>query len=158
MNIEKSSPMYEYWNSDQDQNDENKRLLKLNNQEPASILFRNEPYKWEILYQSVVRNIIRGDETSIKGLMVLLSTISKKEKDKSLMSLALILDKDVIHKLRNVKYQDIKTSKKFFTSLKILLNIFINPYGLEIKNDRNHIYEITGMFFFQLRKLFFVNK
>ena len=43
MNIAQSSPLFEYWNSDQDENDENKRLLKLNSKEPASNLFRNEP-------------------------------------------------------------------------------------------------------------------
>lgn len=80
MNIAQTSPLYEYWNSEQDENDEKKRLLKLNPKEPASNLFSSEPYKWENLYQSVLRNVIDGDESSLKGLMVLLSTISKKEK------------------------------------------------------------------------------
>ena len=30
MNIAQSSPLYEYWNSEQEEDDENKRLLKLN--------------------------------------------------------------------------------------------------------------------------------
>ena len=158
MNLSKSSPLYEYWNSDQDENDENKRLLKLNSNEPASNLFRNEPYKWENLYQSVVRKLIRGDESSIKGLMVLLSTLSKKEKDKSLMALEDFLDKRVINRLRNEKYQDIKSNKNIITALAILMNIFLNPYGLEIKKEKNHIYEKTGMFFYKLRKLFLLNK
>ena len=81
MNIAQSSPLYEYWNSDQDENDDKKRLLMLNAKEPASNLFRNEPYKWENLYQSVLKNVISGDDSSVKGLMVLLSTISKREKD-----------------------------------------------------------------------------
>ena len=153
MNIAKSSPLYDYWNSDQGKEAEKKRLLKINSSEPASNLFRNEPYKWENLFQSVVRNVIRGDESSIKGLMVLLSTITKNEKDKSLIALQDLLDKRVINKLRYEKYQDMNSSKNFFTSLKILLNIFVNPYGLEIKKDKNHIYEKTGMFFYQLRKL-----
>ena len=152
MTIEKSSPLYEYWNSDQAEDEEKKRLLKLNSKEPASNLFKNEPYKWENLYQSVVRNLIRGDESSIKGLMVLLSTISKKERDKTLIALDEFLDSNVISKLRKEKYQDIKSSKNFFSALRILLNIFTNPYGLEIKRDKNHIYEKTGMFFYQLRK------
>ena len=134
MNIAQSSPLYEYWNSKQDQNDENKRLLMLNPKEPASNLFRNEPYKWENLYQSVLRNVISGDELSIKGLMVLLSTISKKEKDIVLNSLESLLEDNVIYKLRNEKYQDIKSSKKnFYTALRILLTIFFNPYDLELK-------------------------
>ena len=153
MNIAKSSPLYEYWNSDQGEQAEKKRLLKLNSNEPASTLFRNEPYKWENLYQSVVRNVIRGDESSVKGLMVLLSTINKKEKDKTLRALQELLDEHVIIKLRNESYQDINSSRNFFSALIILCNIFINPYELELKKDKNHIYEKTGMFFYQLRKL-----
>ena len=152
MNISKSSPLFEYWNSEQGHEDENKRLLKINPNEPASNLFRKEPYKWENLYQSVVRNVIRGDESSIKGLMVLLSTISKEEKDKVLFSLSDLLDKRVIHKLRFEKYDDIKSSKNIFTALKIFLTIFINPYGIEMKKEKNHIYERSGMFFYNLRK------
>ena len=157
MNIAKSSPLYEYWNSDQGDEAEKKRLLKLNSNEPASTLFRNEPYKWENLYQSVVRNVMRGDESSIKGLMVLLSTISKSEKNKSLMLLEDLLDINVINKLRNENYKDLSTSKNFFRALIILLNIFINPFGLELKKDKNHIYEKTGMFFYKLRKVVLLN-
>ena len=158
MNIAQSSPLYEYWNSDQGEDAEKERLLKLNPNEPASNLFRNEPYKWENLYQSVVRNIIRGDESSIKGLMVLLSTINKKEKDRCLISLENLIDQRLINKLSNEDYQDIKSNKNFFTALSILLSIFINPYGLEIKKKENHIYEKTGMIFYQLRKVFLFNK
>ena len=157
MKIEKSSPLYEYWNSDQGEEEEKKRLLKLNSKDPASNLFRYEPYKWENLYQSVLRKVIGGDESSIKGLMVLLSTINKTDKEKTLLALENFLDKRVINKLRNEKYQDIKSSKNLFTALSVLLIIFINPYGLEIKKDINHIYEKTGMFFYSLRKLGFFN-
>jgi len=155
MNIAKSSPLYEYWKSDQAEDAEQIRLLKLNSNEPTSTLFKNEPYKWENLYQSVVRNIIRGDESSIKALMVLLSTIKKNEKDKSIMALEDVLDKHIISKLRNEKYQNIKSRKNYFTAIIIIFNIFFNPYGIEIKKNKNHIYEKTGMWFFQLRKLVF---
>tara|TARA_Y100001968_G_scaffold316202_1_gene343728 strand:+ start:262 stop:738 length:477 start_codon:yes stop_codon:yes gene_type:complete len=158
MNIAKSSPLYEYWNSQQSDEDEKKRLLKINSKEPASTLFRSEPYKWENLYQSVVRNIIRGDESSIKGLMVLLSTITKKEKDKTIIGLKDLLDKSVIIKLQNEEYNYIKSSKNFLTAIKIIMNIFLNPFGIEIKKDKNHIYETTGMFFYQLRKPFLLKK
>ena len=156
MNIAKLSPLYEYWHSDQGEEAEKKRLLMLNSNEPASNLFRNEPYKWENLYQSAVVNVIKGDESSLKGLMLLLSTINKEEKDKSLILLEQFLDQRVINKLRYEKYQDLKSNKNFFTAIKILLNIFINPYGLEIKKDKHHIYEKTGMFFYQIRKLLFI--
>ena len=158
MNIAQSSPLYEYWNSAQDDNDEKKRLLKLNSNEPASNLFRNEPYKWENLYQSVLNNVISGDDSSIKGLMVLLSTISKKEKDLVLISLEAFLDKHIIDKLRNEKYQDIKSSNNIYTALRILLTIFINPYDLELKKEPKHLYEKTGMFFYKLRKIVLLNK
>ena len=65
MNIAQTSPLYEYWKSDQGDDEETKRLLKLNAKEPASNLFRYEPYKWENLYQSVLRKVIDGDESSI---------------------------------------------------------------------------------------------
>ena len=158
MNIAQSSPLYEYWNSDQDENDENKRLSLLNPKEPASNLFKNEPYKWENLYRSVLGNVISGDESSLKGLMVLLSTISKKEKDIVLNSLESLLDKHVIYKLKNEKYQDIKSSKNFYTALRILLTIFINPYNLELKKEPKHLYERTGIFFYKLRRIFLLNK
>tara|TARA_E500000331_G_C16695260_1_gene471475 strand:+ start:65 stop:538 length:474 start_codon:yes stop_codon:yes gene_type:complete len=157
MNIAKSSPLYEYWNSDQVENDENRRLLKLNSKEPASNLFRNEPYKWENLYQSVLRNVNSGDESSIKGLMVLLSTISKKEKNIVLNSLDAFLDKNLIYKLRNEKYENMKSTKNFYTALRILLTIFINPYELELKKEPKHLYEKTGMFFYKFRKIVFLN-
>ena len=158
MNIAQSSPLYEYWNSDQDENDDKKRLLMLNPKEPASYLFRNEPYKWENLYQSVLNNVISGDDSSIKGLMVLLSTISKREKNIVLNSLEALLDKHVIYKLRNEKYQDIKSRKNFYTTFKILLAIFINPYDLELKKQPKHLYEKTGMFFYKFRKIVLSSK
>ena len=158
MNIAQSSPLYEYWNSEQDENDENKRLLKLNSNEPASSLFRDEPYKWENLYQSVLRNVISGDESSLKSLMVLLSTISINEKAIVLNSLESLLNKHIIYKLRNKKYQDLKSSKNFYTALRILFTIFINPYDLELKKEQKHLYEKIGMFFYQLRKLVIINK
>ena len=158
MNIAQSSPLYEYWNSAQDDNDEKKRLLKLNSKEPASNLFRNEPYKWENLYQSVLNNVISGDDSSIKGLMVLLSTISKREKDIALNSLEAFLDKRIINKLRNEKYQDIKSSKNLYTAFRILLTIFINPYDLELKKEPKHLYEKTGIFFYKFRKIVLSNR
>ena len=158
MNIAKSSPLYEYWKSDQGEEAEKKRLLKINANEPASNLFRNEPYKWENLYQSVLKNVISGDESSLKGLMVLLSTISKKEKDIVLNSLEPLLDKHVIYKLRNEKYKDIKSSNNFYTALRILLTIFFNPYDLVLKKHPKYLYEKTGMFFYKIRKVFLSNK
>ena len=129
----------------------------IRDREPASNLFRNEPYKWENLYQCVLKNVISGDDSSIKGLMVLLSTISKREKDIALNSLEALLDKRIINKLRNEKYQDIKSSKNLYTAFRILLTIFINPYDLELKKEPKHLYEKTGMFFYKFRKIILSN-
>ena len=85
--------------------------------------------------------------------MVLLSTISKREKDIALNSLEAFLDKRIINKLRNEKYQDIKSSKNFYTAFRILFTIFINPYGLELKKEPKYLYEKTGMFFYKIRKI-----
>tara|TARA_B100000965_G_scaffold406771_1_gene448334 strand:- start:3892 stop:4374 length:483 start_codon:yes stop_codon:yes gene_type:complete len=153
MNIAKTSPLYDYWNSDQGEDAENIRLSKLNINGMASNLFRNEPYKWENLYQSVVRNLISGDDSSIKALLVLLSSITKKEKEIVLCALENFLSKDMMHKLRYENHEVLKSSKNILNAFKILLNIFINPYGLEIKKNKKHIYEKTGMMFYQLRKL-----
>tara|TARA_Y100001968_G_scaffold329928_1_gene380435 strand:- start:561 stop:1037 length:477 start_codon:yes stop_codon:yes gene_type:complete len=158
MDISRLSPLYEYWNSQQFDSDEKVRLSKINQDEIASNLYRYEPYKWEILYQTVLRNVIRGDVSSIKGLLVLLSTINQSEKDRCLKTFEQYLDNDVIEILRNTKYQDLHSNKNIIKTLKILLNIFINPYGLEIKKDKKHIYENTGMFFYNLRKKFHFNK
>ena len=156
MNIAQSSPLYDYWHSEQDESDENLRLSKLNQNEPAANLFQNEPYKWEILYQSSIRNIIKGDESSIKSLMVLLSTINIKEKEKLLNRLEFLLDKPVIYKLRNKKYEDIKSIKVFWSFLITFFNIFINPYDLQLKKEPKYLYEKTGMLFYQLRNLVFI--
>ena len=153
--IATTSPLYDYWKSDQDDKEESKRLLKLNPKEPASNLFKNEPYKWENLYQSIVRRLIRGDASSIKGLMVLMATLNKNEKEKTIKKLEFILDRQVIDKLRITNYKDIQSSKNFFTFIIILFSIFTNPYGLQVKRDKNHIYEETGMWFYQFRKIFY---
>ncbi len=156
-NIAKTSPLYDYWKSSQNDAEERKRLLKLNPLDPAANLFKYEPYKWENLYQSIVRRIIRGDSSSIKGLMVLMSTLNENEKEKALNALEVLLNKKVIDKLRIGTYQDIKSKKNIFTFIIILFSIFTNPYGLDVKRDKNHIYEKTGMFFHKLRKIFYKN-
>ena len=71
--LENISPLYSYWNSDQDDIDERNRLLIANENSKAFFLFEKEPYKWEILFQSIIREIINGDQSSIKGMKIILS-------------------------------------------------------------------------------------
>ena len=148
MRIAKTSPMYNYWNSEQNDDDEQKRLLKLNSNEKLSNLFKYEPYKWENLYQSIIENIISGDNSSIKGLLILLSMLNKSEKEKTISSLRNLLDDILIDKLRYDEYKNIKSNFHLVRTIRIFLIIFTNPYGLEVKRDKKHIYEKTGDFFF----------
>ena len=96
--ISESSPLYEYWKTEQDSSNELKRLLILNEESPAKQLFKYEPYKWENLYQSVVREISNGDISSIKGLNILLDTIKIEERDKVLIKLkdSSVFDDEII--------------------------------------------------------------
>ena len=89
--------------------------------------------------------------------MILLSTISKMEKDILLNSLETLLDRNVIYKLINKKYEQIKSSKNFYADLRILLTIFINTYELELKKGTKHLFEKTGTFFINLEKYFLFN-
>ena len=75
-NLKNLSPLYSYWHSDQNDSDERNRLLIANKDSPSLYLFEKEPYKWEILFQSIIREIIKGDLSSLKGLQVLLSSLS----------------------------------------------------------------------------------
>ena len=122
--------------------------------QPSSTLFKNEPYKWEILYQCTLRKIISGDMNSIKGLMVLLASLNKQEKENTLNELENILDNDIIIQLRELNYRDLDSNKNLIVFLSILFCIFTNPYGIEIKRDKQKIYEKTGMFFYKIKKVF----
>jgi len=152
--ISKTSPLYDYWRSKQDDLDESNRLLKSNKNSPAKYLFEKEPYKWENLYQSIVREIIKGDNDSIRGLRILLDTISLEEKGKVLRSLAdmKLLDADSLTKVVEVDSNEYPTKKNIIRFSKILFAIFTNPYGIELKRNTNHIYESSGRLINEVRK------
>ena len=153
--IAKSSPLFEYWSSNQNDKDEEARLLIANNKSKAVYLFNEEPYKWEILYQISIREIVKGDVSYIKSLRILLDTLNYEEvikvtnyfKDKNILSSDII---EIINS-NNIEY-DLrrKTSIAF---LKTLFVIFFNPYGIEMKRKRKHLYEITGVICFSCQKL-----
>tara|TARA_Y100001968_G_scaffold58613_1_gene49698 strand:- start:115 stop:621 length:507 start_codon:yes stop_codon:yes gene_type:complete len=157
--IAKSSPLYEYWQTDQNENDEMKRLLIANNQSEAVFLFNQEPYKWENLYQSIVRQIHRGDLDSIKGLRVLLSTIKKDEAVQVLDALrnSNIFTDNIIQLINNSDDQSYGKRNDLIRFLKILLIIFTNPYGINVKRKKIHIYEKIGWLINEL-KIFFYKK
>ena len=152
--IAKVSPLYDYWQSPQNDQDEKRRLEKANTTSPASILFREEPYKWEMLYQSIIREINRGDKDSIKGLRMLISMISLEEQERVLQDLSdkILFSDEIICELKDKSTNISTTKKNRVRFIKILFAIFTNPYRIEIKRKKKHIYERTGSFFNSFKK------
>ena len=149
------SPLYSYWQSDQNDIDEMNRLLISNKDSPALYLFEKEPYKWEILFQSIIREIIKGDVSSIKGLQVLLSSLSIEVKNKVLNQLIYdqFINKDCYEAIKKPINMKLQTNKNFLRFLRILWAIFTNPYGIELRRKKTHIYEKTGFIFNYIKNL-----
>ncbi len=153
--LKKLSPLYDYWESEQSDLDESRRMLKANTSNPAVYLFEKEPYKWENLFQSILREVIKGDLDSIKGLKVILNCISEDEKkivSEKLLSNK-ILSLNIIRELDKPIESSSSTKRNFFRFARILFAIFTNPYQIEIKRKKNHIYERTGSLISNFRKL-----
>ena len=140
--IGKISPLYDFWVSDQTDEDENKRLLMANIDSKAVYLFNEEPYKWENLFQSISREIINGDRDSIRGMKILLSTISSNEKEKTLNAFYKegIFEEAIIEELREGDFSRPVKKQNFFRFLRILIIIFTNPYGIIMRRKKKHIY------------------
>tara|TARA_Y100001968_G_C19367309_1_gene723244 strand:+ start:172 stop:657 length:486 start_codon:yes stop_codon:yes gene_type:complete len=151
--IAQSSPLYEYWKKSQDDIEEEKRLLMANYENPKSQLFIEEPYKWENLFQAIVREIKRGDINSIKGLNVLLDTLKEKEKEQTLLKLEEyeIFDNYIIKLIKNYNLEEVSGRKNILRFARILATIFANPYQIELKRKKNHLYERTGYILFIIR-------
>ena len=150
------SPLYSYWHSDQNDLDERNRLLIANKDSPALYLFEKEPYKWEILFQSIIREIINGDLSSLRGLQVLLSSLSGEVRKKVLKDLLenQIINKDCFAKLKKPIEMKSQTKSNLLRFIRILLAIFTNPYGIELRRKKIHIYEKTGFLFNYLKNLY----
>ena len=152
--IAKVSPLYDYWQSPQNDQDEKRRLGKANASAPASILFMEEPYKWEMLYQSIIREINRGDKDSIKGLRMLISMINVEEQERVLQDLSdkMLFSDEIICELKDKSTNTSTTKKNRVRFIKILFAIFTNPYRIEIKRKKKHVYERTGSVFNSFKK------
>jgi len=150
------SPLYSYWQSDQNDLDERNRLLIANKDSPALYLFEKEPYKWEILFQSIIREIINGDLSSLRGLQVLLSSLSLEVRKKVLKDLLVneIINKDCFAQLKKPIEMKSQTKSNLLRFIRILLAIFTNPYGIELRRKKIHIYEKTGFLFNYLNNLY----
>ena len=152
--IGESSPLFEYWESSQNQIDEEKRLKKASNKFPAAVLFKQEPYKWEMLYQSIIREIERGDINSLKGLKLLINMLTEEEQNKLIESFLKkgIFNEELAEKLKEDS-EKATTKKDPARFLRILFAIFTNPYCIQMKGKKVHIYEKIGSIFYSLRTL-----
>ncbi len=155
--IEESSPLFSYWNSEQSNTQEENRLLKSSNTNTAKVLFNKEPYKWEILFQSILKEVNRGDQESLKGLKVLMEMLNEEEKGKTikfLMSKNLLNEGmvEIMNSNDEIKAPKKNNSMRF---ARILFSIFTNPYNIEVKRKRNHLYEHTGYLFYRFKSLIY---
>ncbi len=154
--LKRSSPLYDYWRSDQSKEDEKNRICKLNQDNTNSYLFKDEPYKWEVLYQSTVYQIYQGDNSSIYALKVLLSMVKETEREiiyKSFLDHS-ILDESIISQIQNKTNSQFFKKKDYFRFTKILFSIFFNPFEVELKSKKSNIYEWTGAICLSIRKIF----
>tara|TARA_Y100001968_G_C18928124_1_gene512933 strand:+ start:33 stop:515 length:483 start_codon:yes stop_codon:yes gene_type:complete len=152
-NIQKISPLHEYWSSQQTLADFSKILSIINTKNPASILLKEEPYKWEILFQSILNEINNGDKTAIKSLRILIDCLKEKEKNRLIQSLIennLIKNESIYEK----DPENSKSKKNMVRFIKILYAIFMNRFGINLKGEKNHIYEHTGMISYNIRSFF----
>ncbi len=154
-----ASPLFKYWGSEQNKDDEMERLSMSNPSGPYKegvALFNEEPYKWEILYQSILKEIIMGDKSCINSLSKLLLSVNISEREKVIKNFSKLnlLEKEIIAEISEIifsKENDIlngshypgkKNNVKRF--IRILIAIFTNPYGVELKAKKTKLYEHTG--------------
>ncbi len=160
--IKQASPLYEYWNSEQSNTDEKKRLLKISKEatyKDGLFLFEKEPYKWEILFQSIVFNLWKNKSSSTRALKKLLFTIDPHSRSKTLGSLEDngVLESKTIEELKATTLEELKilleqNSRNNITSfLIILIAIFTNPFNLNLKKEKIRIYEKTGSLIYSIK-------
>ena len=152
--IELTSPLYDYWKSPQHEQEEEVRLEKASKEHPAAGLFKNEPYKWEILFQSIIREIKKGDKDSIRGLRILILMLNDKEQENiiQIFSTKQLSSEEVITRIKQADASKSPTKRNLFRFIRILFAIFTNPYCIEIKREKKHSYEKVGSILYSLRK------
>ena len=140
--------------SNQTDEDEKERLLIANIDSKAVYLFEKDPYKWENLFQAVARQIINGDLASIRGMKVLLSTITATHRTKvlELFFKEGIFEEEIIEELSEIDTLGRPAKSNLVRFVSILFIIFTNPYGILVKRRKNHSYEITGFIIHSLRQ------
>ncbi len=148
-----ASPLSDFWNSDQEAVDDKKRLKKLAKSGISVDLFKYEPYKWEILFQSILLELGKGKSNAIRGLLILLDALDNNERQRVIEKIKgkRILPLCTINKLVDGDYSKVEQQNNFYRYIRILIDIFTNPYGIDIKQRRKRIYEHTGYLFNKIR-------
>ncbi len=155
--LQKTSPLYKFWISTQEAAHEKDRLSMVNNlscYKEGIYLLVNEPYKWEILYQSTIREVAKGNRYSLYALKKLLITISlefriewfKQIRNYNFITNSILDELEI--ELLNHSDPKIKHNPSYknnlYQFLKILFAIFTNPYGVSVKKSKKRIYEYIG--------------
>ena len=156
LTVKNLSPLNEYWQSSQNAKDNQKRLSLANEKSPASFLFINEPYKWEVLYQSSMNDILHGDLSAIPALRILLGTLQEKIRINFINRIRKhnFLDRKIIDYINNLTLDKPEITRPPLKKIIILCFIFTNPYEIDLKGDKRHIYETTGAICNKLRNIF----
>ena len=154
------SPLFEFWASSQDREDNQKRLLKMNRDiQEANELFGKEPYKWEILYQYLCRQIYKGNLNALKGFLIIINMLSDKSRVQLINDLKVnsIINEEIGDLIETKDFLNRHESKidepylmKISRLIFVLIAIFSNPYNIPIRSKKRAIYEHTG---YLLRKL-----
>tara|TARA_Y100001968_G_scaffold287726_1_gene289396 strand:+ start:1246 stop:1734 length:489 start_codon:yes stop_codon:yes gene_type:complete len=154
--IKSISPLYEFWESQQSDADELKRLELSNQKSEAVVLFVKEPYKWEILYQCTMFDILKGDSDATSALIILLGTIKESARSEFINKAraSKLLDEEVIYCLDKPPVRKQSKVHKFYKKIGILASIFFNPYGVNLKGKKQHVYEVTGYLCYLLKEFF----
>ncbi len=159
--IAKSSPLFNYWESNQTHQDQKKRLIKCDRSAKDTELFILEPYKWEVLYQSSIKQLQGGDMSAIKGFKILLKMLKPQEQDLTIKALS---ENNILNEELLVKVKD----EKSFTSLeskfnlrkfsRILFAIFFNTYGINIKTNKRNLYEYSAHLIYKVKEITALSK
>ncbi len=155
--LSKFSPLCEYWNSSQSDQVEMERILKVNKNSPFGILFSEEPYKWENLFQITLREIFKGNYDSIKAFKIILDSVNEETRNIILNKIQdeNILNHTILCQIRSsLPYHSTK-KRNIIIYLRTLFTIFVNPYGLQIKRKKKHIYEYSGYLINEIARIFF---
>ncbi len=171
--IKESSPLFEFWCSSQCRKEDTIRKLKLelellDNQSLAVDLYKEEPYKWEVLYISTINLIIQLEgifggidqknkfwQSALKSILILMSVIKEEEIDRSL---EILTNSELISPKTSSSIKETfqsKYLKLFYLSLSIetrpvrflfvLWALFSNRYRIAIKYKPRIIYEVTAL-------------